>query len=193
MKNSEHFNKELNYIVDTDLRNFVIEVLDQLPDYFRHIGASTSGKYHPAYTLGDGGLVRHTKAAVGIAKELIRAELPFAEIEDNIDADVVYSALILHDGLKCGMWEDHTAFDHPMLMSNFIKDMSDKLNFEDSVYVRRICKCIESHMGKWNTNKDYDFSLPTPKTGLQQLVHLCDYLASRKNLEFKFDVDGSVD
>jgi 23S rRNA maturation-related 3'-5' exoribonuclease YhaM len=180
MLNSETFDQELNYIEDTKLRNFVSNVLNQLPDYFRHIGASTSGKYHPAYTLGEGGLVRHTKAAVGIAKELIRAELPFAEIEDSIDSDVVYSALILHDGLKCGMWEDHTAFDHPMLMAHFIKDMADKLNYEDSVYVRRICKCIESHMGKWNTNKDYGYSLPTPKTGLQQLVHLCD-------------VDGSVD
>lgn len=191
--NSETFIKELNYIKDDELRNFVSQVLDNLPDYFRHIGASTSGKYHPTYTLGEGGLVRHTKAAVGIAKELIRAELPFTNIVDDIETDVVYSSLILHDGLKCGMWEDKTAFDHPVLMSNFIKEMADKLNYNDKPFIRMICKCVETHMGKWNTNPDYNFTLPTPKTGLQQLVHLCDYLASRKNLEYKFDIEGSVD
>ena len=191
--NSEIFATELSYIVNDNLRIFISQCLDGLPDYFRYIGASTSGKYHPAYTLGEGGLVRHTKAAVGIAKELIRAELPFADILDDLDTDVVYSALLLHDGLKCGMWEDKTAFDHPMLISKYIKDKSIELNFNDDESIKLICNCVERHMGKWNTNPDYDFKLPTPKTGLQQLVHLCDYIASRKNIEYKFDIEVSVD
>jgi hypothetical protein len=190
--NSETFSTELSYIINAELRNFVANTLNDLPDYFRHIGASTSGKYHPDYTLGEGGLVRHTKAAVGIAKELIRAELPFANVFDDTDADIVYASLILHDGLKCGMWEDKTAFDHPLLVSSFIKEECVKQNYHDMSLINKICSCIESHMGKWNTNKDYDFTLPTPVTGLQQLVHLCDYLASRKNLEYKFDIEGSV-
>lgn len=195
MQNSETFTTELSYIVNDNLRIFISQCLDGLPDYFRHIGASTSGKYHPAYTLGEGGLVRHTKAAVGIAKELIRAELPFADILDDLDTDVVYSALLLHDGLKCGMWEDKTAFDHPILMSEYIKDKSIELNYLncDCYIIKSICRCVESHMGKWNTNSDYNFELPTPQTGLQQLVHLCDYIASRKNIEYKFDIEGSVD
>lgn len=32
--------------------------------------ASSSGKYHPSYALGVGGLVRHTKAAMIMAKML---------------------------------------------------------------------------------------------------------------------------
>ena len=191
--NSETFATELSYIVNDNLRNFISQCLDGLPDYFRHIGASTSGKYHPAYTLGEGGLVRHTKAAVGIAKELIRAELPFTDIIDDLDTDIVYSALLLHDGLKCGMWEDKTAFDHPILISEYIKNKANELNFEELGYIRGICRCVESHMGKWNTNPDYDFELPTPETGLQQLVHLCDYIASRKNIEYKFGIEDSVD
>ena len=192
MSNSETFNKELNYIQNNNLRNFISNVLNDLPDYFRHIGASTSGKYHPAYTLGEGGLIRHTRAAVGIAKELIRAEIPFAEIKNETETDIVYASLILHDGLKCGMWEDKTAFNHPILMSNFIEEESIKYDYTEDVALDKIRKCIESHMGKWNTNSDYDFTLPKPVSGIEQLVHLCDYLASRKNLEFKFDVEGSV-
>lgn len=191
MKNSEIFNQELAYIADTDLRNFVANVLNKLPNYFRHIGASTSGKYHPAYTLGEGGLIRHTKAAVGIAKDLIRAELPFANIVYDIDKDIVYASLILHDGLKCGMWEDKTAFDHPLLISQFIREQSKQLKF-DNGYINGICECIESHMGIWNMHADYKLELPRPITGLQQFVHLCDYIASRKNIEYKFDIEGSV-
>lgn len=192
MSNSELFNKELSYIQSTSLRNFVSNCLDDLPDYSRHIGTSTSGKYHPAYTLGEGGLVRHTKAAIGIAKELIRADLPFFGIQNSIDADVIYSSLLLHDGLKCGMWEDKTAFDHPLLIKDFVRKKSLGADIPKEV-IDRICKCIASHMGRWNTHPDYPFELPTPKTGDEQLVHLCDYLASRKNLEFRFDAEGSVD
>ena len=52
-----------------------------------------------------------------------------------------------------------------------------------------IANCIHSHMGKWNT--DYRTKreiLPKPKTVVEKFVHTCDYLASRKYLEFKFDI-----
>ena len=40
MQNSETFATELSYIVNDNLRNFIAQCLDGLPDYFRHIGAS---------------------------------------------------------------------------------------------------------------------------------------------------------
>ena len=95
MTNSENFATELSFITNDNIRDFVSFVLNDLPDYFRHIGASTSGKYHPAYTIGEGGLIRHTKAAVAIAQDLFRAD--FYNFTDT-DKDIVTSALILHDG-----------------------------------------------------------------------------------------------
>lgn len=64
------FQKELNLIKDTNLRDFIAICLDNAPDYFFEMPASSTGKYHPEYTLGEGGLVRHTKAAVAIAADL---------------------------------------------------------------------------------------------------------------------------
>lgn len=83
--------------------------------------ASTSGRFHPEFSLGEGGLVRHTKAAVRIAIELFRDSVfntfEFMEHEQ----DLIIMALILHDGLKQGWNEEgHTRFDHPFLMSNII-------------------------------------------------------------------------
>lgn len=196
MTNTENFAVELGFISNTRIRDFVSYILDNLPDYFRHIGASTSGKYHPAYTIGEGGLIRHTKAAVAIAQDLFRAD--FYNFTDN-DKDVVTAALILHDGLKCGMWEDHTAFDHPLLMSDFILkkygEFVEKNNMNNIILdlhfgtkVMAIADAVSSHMGKWNTSKYSDAVLPTPETDIQKCVHLCDYLASRKHLIFDFEV-----
>ena len=197
-KNTETFARELGYIKNDRVRDFVSFVLDDLPDYFRHIGASTSGKYHPAYTIGEGGLIRHTKAAVAIAQDLFKAD--FYNFTDS-DKDVVTSALILHDGLKCGMWEEHTAFNHPLLMSDFIlkkygefiekhhiNTITNALDLSFGVSILTISDAVASHMGKWNTSTYSDEVLPIPETNIQKCVHLCDYLASRKHLIFDFDI-----
>lgn len=92
MTNSENFTRELSFIKDSKIKDFTAFVLDDLPDYFRHIGASTSGKYHPSYTIGEGGLIRHTKAAVAVAQDLFRAD--FYNFNDD-NKDIVTSALIL--------------------------------------------------------------------------------------------------
>ena len=97
------------------------------------------------------------------------------------------------------MWEDHTAFDHPLLMSDFILkkygEFVEKNNMNNIILdlhfgtkVMAIADSVSSHMGKWNTSKYSDAVLPTPETDIQKCVHLCDYLASRKHLIFDFDV-----
>lgn len=53
-----------------------------------------------------------------------------------------------------------------------------------------IAHSIESHMGQWNTSnkvKDKGIILPKPNDKYQEIVHLADYLASRKPLEMEFD------
>ena len=45
---------------------------------------------------------------------------------------------MLHDGLKCGMWEDKTAFNHPLLISDFIKDISVKQNYQNKKMIDEI-------------------------------------------------------
>ena len=72
MDRLEIFKTELNYIKNPKIKEFTEKVLLEVPDYFFQIGASSTGKYHPSYTLGEGGLVNHTKAAVRIVIELFK-------------------------------------------------------------------------------------------------------------------------
>ena len=193
MKKSDIFNTELNYILDDRIRESTIFLLNNLPDYFFTMPASTSGRFHPDFSLGLGGLVRHTKAAVRIAIELFRDNV-FNTFEfKEHKQDLIIMALILHDGLKQGWNEEgHTKFDHPLLVSKFILDNCCNLSMshEDIITVVRL---INSHMGPWNKDKDGHEVLPLPVLYDEKFVHACDYLASRNFLNITFVNNEIVD
>lgn len=172
------FKKELLCIHDKQVRRFTEKMIERFPSYFFKIPASSTGKYHPLYALGEGGLVRHTKAAVRIAIELFRMEdydfKPYLK-------DLIISSLILHDGFKNGLKNSgFTVTEHPLVCSEFIRGHSD---FEDRDIVRHL---IETHMGQWTKDNTGKEILRKPQSEAQKFIHLCDYLASRRCLEVKF-------
>ena len=182
MNKLKYFTKEISYIKDESKRRDIEYLINLLPDYFFLIPASSSGKYHPKFAGTISGLVKHTKAAVRIAYDLFETVNNFS---DN-DKDLIIMALIMHDGLKKGVIEEeYTRFDHPLLVSKLIMENASNLemNIDD---VRKMCMLIESHMGKWNTNKYSKVELPVPTSEIQRYVHRCDYLASRSYLNIKF-------
>lgn len=210
MRVSDYFKKEISYIQNDTLRQIVIETLDNSPECIVHIAASSSGKYHPAYSLGEGGLMRHIKAAVGIAHSMVETEIFKNMIYDTavmkwedvkeFYADVAYAALILHDCCKPDNTPKHnTRFDHPLIGANLFKDTARKhISSGNMEYMKMVVPmvhgCITSHMGEWCTaTYAKGVVLPKPKKGIEHFVHLCDYLASRKFLIFDFDVYNDVE
>ena len=171
-------NEHLRYAV---LRYFV----DTVPKYFWHVQASSTGKYHPQYALGEEGLLRHTCAAVRIAAAIINLD-QYSGIFDDVDKDNIIVALMLHDTFKHGeesLWGKYNPYsihEHPLLAAEKVQIYLD----DEHKFV--IANCIASHMGEWTTSNRSSYVLPKPKTLEEQMVHLCDYLASRKYLEFKF-------
>ena len=187
MNKIAYFEKEYEYIKDENKVKDIKYLVNKLPDYFFEIPASSTGKYHPSYTTTKHGLVKHTKAAVRIAHELLENEAIGFKFSDE-EKDLIIMALIIHDGIKSGNpKEQHTRFDHPLLVSKFIMEQKDKLSL-DTDNLRKLCSIIESHMGPWN--RDYKTKkevLPKPKNEIERFVHMCDYLASRKFLEVPFN------
>lgn len=113
--------------------------------------------------------------------------------------DVAYAALILHDCMKPDDTPKHgTRFDHPLLAATLFKNTAAKyVTNENMDYMKAIIplvhSCIASHMGEWNTAPyAKGVVLPKPKLGIEEFVHMCDYLASRKFLLFDFDVYDKV-
>ena len=180
------FNNELELIKNDRLRRSCEVLLNELPDYFYEIPASSTGKYHPKFALGEGGLVRHTKVAVRIAYEIIKTQ-SIGNVFTDDEKDLILISLMLHDGLKEGFpKEKYTKFDHPILAANFVKDKAN-LTELTSEEVKLISTNISSHMGEWNTSDYSDITLPLPKNKYQKMVHMCDLLASRKFINVEFD------
>ena len=183
MNKIRYFEKEISYIKDKDRQEDIKKLINLLPDYFFKIPASSTGKYHPKFASTEHGLVKHTKAAVRIAYDMFET---VNNISDD-DKDLIIMALIMHDGLKKGNpEEEYTRFDHPLLVSKLIMEHASELDM-DAYDVRKMCMMIESHMGKWNTNKYSKVVLPIPNDKYERFVHMCDYLASRSYLNVKFE------
>lgn len=178
------FETEINYIKNKEYRENARKLLNLLPDYFFKVAASSTGKYHPAFASGEGGLIRHTKVAVRIAHEVLESMI--GDIFSSREKDLIILALLLHDGLKHGKSEEeYTRFDHPLLASNFVLENKDKTSFSDED-IEFLMELISSHMGPFNTNRYSDVVLPKPQNKYQKFVHMCDLLASRKFLDVKF-------
>ena len=101
-------------------------------------------------------------------------------------------ALLLHDGVKCGVpKEKYTRFDHPIMMAEMIMDSEDSMELEMEE-IEFVCDAIKTHMGPWTTDYDGVEVLEKPKTKYQNFVHMCDFLASRKFLEVPFDENNNI-
>ena len=191
MDRLEMFIEELEYIKDESYKKSLLNIINMLPEYFFHEAASSSGKYHPEYALGEGGLLRHSKAAMRIGYELL-VNPSIGDKYTNREKDLMLMSLLVHDGLKRGInAERHTRFDHPILMADFIVNNYKEIGLdkEDAKFMGDV---IKTHMGPWTTDYNGNEILEKPKTKYQSFVHMCDYLASRKCLQVPFDKNSKI-
>ena len=189
------FANELYDITEPNLSEFAKSLLIEADDYFYKIAASTSGKYHPQFDLGDGGLVRHTRCVAFFAKSLAES-LNLSSHEKNL----LIVAAIAHDIKKLGNGgSKHTVNDHPQIAAEFVREISDKYANLISIEDREIIAgCVKSHMGKWSTQ----YGMPMPETELEKALQAADYIASRKEIldfnfrpteDVEFDADAQIE
>ena len=191
MNKKEVFKQELEYIKNERIRKSAENLLELVPDYFFKVPASSTGKYHPSFSGGDGGLLRHTKVAVRIGKEVLSLEYT-NDLFTNDEKDLLLLSIMFHDTQKLGNPEErYTRFDHPLLAASFIKNNQDKTQLTDKE-IELITKVISSHMGQWNKSNYSNIELPKPSDKYEFFVHMCDYLSSKKFLDVKFDENNNV-
>lgn len=182
------FEFELGLIQNEKIKEYAIAAINILPEYFFHIPASSTGKYHPKYALGEGGLVRHVKACARFADECFR--LDWYNVLTRDEKDLVIVSMLLHDGWKSGTSDkksQYTADDHPLIAARELRDSQELKGIISEEYEKIIQENILTHMGQWrffrNTNEAF---APKPATNSQKLVHFVDYVCSRKMFEVEF-------
>ena len=191
MNKEEMFLDELELISDEELSESLLKLIEMLPEYWFNEPASSTGKYHPEYALGNGGLLRHSKAAMRIGYELL-SDPAIGDKYTSREKDLMLMSLLVHDGLKLGIpQEKYTRFDHPILMGKFIMDNYKEIGIkkEDAEFMDNV---IKTHMGPWTTDYNGNEVLEKPKNKYQNFVHMCDFLASRKCILVPFDENNNI-
>lgn len=186
---TKYFMEYLDYpitLVNCKILELVSEYFDKIPDYFYRIPASSTGKYHPRFDNGDGGLVRHTQMVCDVMRDLQR--LNDYKCLGHFDMMI---ACILHDTFKNGYTdngytvESHANIAADEFYSTYIKHkyQNEELSeishgvlydYTGELYkrVNNICNMIRTHGGQWSQIQ--------PSSDSEKLVHLADYIASRK-------------
>lgn len=170
---------ELNQIVDKKIRDFTEHVLQQAPKYFWTVPSSSSGKYHPEQSNGEGGLVRHTKAVIYFAVKLCDV---YSVV--GIEKDCIISACILHDIVKYGEEkQSHTTKNHDYEGAMFVKRLGDDFGLDQNI-LSTIAGCVAWHMGKWTdmTGRKKTQAFPDEYTKPQMITHLADVISAQRNV-----------
>lgn len=192
MENKKELLKEyFDSVQDENVKKFMEQCIETIPEYWYTVPASSTGKYHPNYALGNGGLMRHTIALLRFFDRLVRNTMygsPFT----NREMDLLRVACLMHDSRKSGSDEEfavnkYTKFDHPILAANVVRSIETEYITDEEKEM--IANAIESHMGQWNvdTYGKSKVELPLPTNKYQKIVHLVDYLAAQKGVEVQFD------
>ena len=168
--------KIVEIIKNKEVKDFVLDFLDKkVPDYFARVAASATGKYHPDYALGYGGLIRHSLAVTAVAASIVNLEyLQF----NRMDKDLIIAACILHDSFKQGLTESgNTIRTHPNVAAREIAKHGKETGHEHIANI--IAALVLAHMGEWGNQK--------PGNKGQFIVHLADFIASRKFIDIDWN------
>ena len=171
----------LDDLVDTiphaSLRKLTARALQEAPSSFWSAPASTSGKYHPADSLGIGGLLRHTRKVYHLTAALMAME---GTSRESIVYSVCLAAALLHDTHKVTLDSPHSHFDHPLRAARAVRTLLPEYPDIPHEAGEMLLHSISAHMGRWTTSKhEPDIVLPLPKSFAAKLVHTADFLASR--------------
>lgn len=168
---------EISDIKDEKLRVFAESLVAEAPDYFFTCPASSTGKYHPTLSLGEGGLVRHTRLVVWFAEQIATAMML-----DDYSKDLLVVSAIAHDIQKHGDGNTkYTVKEHPKLAAEFVEKTWTEMAKEDRIAKKTLFTIegiVSSHMGQWG-EKD---GMPLPETNMELILHTADYLAARKEI-----------
>lgn len=177
IRRNDYFRTEINLIHNGQYRDFVVWFLEtRCPLWFFESPASSSGKYHPDYVQGRGGLVRHCKAVAQMASELCRNPIFGNDPEDENFHDLVIIAAMLHDCCKYGNTNDYKQWaygKHEVNGAELVKN--SWIEFFGVPCPDEIYNAIYCHMGTWARSAKRQ-----PETPGEKIVALADYTTSRK-------------
>lgn len=168
-----------------EMRLYCSDMIQQIPDYIFDMPSSTSGKYHNATQCQPHGQIYHIIMFAEILNYLLALKCNQEKFKSARQRDAMRCVPIFHDAIKCG-WEggSWTVHEHPMLAGTWVREAQIEHEI-DTGAKEAIARMCERHSGEWTISKKSQVILPEPETEMERMIHMCDILSSRNNIDMQ--------
>ena len=161
------------------------DMIENIPDYIFTMPSSTSGKFHNATQCQPHGQIYHIIMFGAIMNYRLALKCNKEKFNNPIIRDAMRCVPIFHDAVKCG-WNGSkfTVHDHPMLAGAWVRETKVEHDIDNEIK-EMIARMCERHSGEWTSSKRSKVVLPEPETEMEILVHECDILSSRADIDMQ--------
>lgn len=179
------FKELLDQFETEEMRLYCEDMIEHIPDYIFTMPSSTSGKFHNATQCKPHGQIYHIIMFGAIMNYRLALKCNKAKFNNPIHRDAMRCVPIFHDAVKCG-WNGSafTVHDHPMLAGAWVRETKVEHDIDDRIK-EMIARMCERHSGEWTSSKRSKVVLPEPETEMEILVHECDILSSRSDIDMQ--------
>ena len=179
------FKELLDKFETEEIRLYCEDMIENIPDYIFTMPSSTSGKFHNATQCLPHGQIYHIIMFGAIMNYRLDLKCNKEKYNNPAHRDAMRCVPIFHDAVKCG-WNGSTftVHDHPMLAGAWVREtkVEHDIDTEIKEMIARMC---ERHSGEWTSSKRSRVVLPEPETEMEILVHECDILSSRSDIDMQ--------
>lgn len=185
MEKKAVFKELLDKFETEEMRLYCEDMIENIPDYFFTMPSSTSGRFHNATQCQPHGQVYHAIMFGAIMNYRLALKCNQEKFKSPIQRDAMRCVSIFHDAIKCG-WNgsQFTVHEHPMLAGAWVRETHVEHDIDDKIK-ERIARMCERHSGEWTSNKRSTVVLPEPENEMEILVHECDILSSRPDIDMQ--------
>lgn len=166
-----------------EMRLYCQDMIKTIPDYIFDMPSSTSGKYHNATQCLPHGQIYHIIMFAEVLNYLLALKCNQEKFKSAQQRDAMRCVPIFHDALKCGTdggkWTVH---EHPMLAGTWVRESKVEYDIDEKAK-EAIARMCERHSGEWTTSKKSKIILPEPENEMERMIHMCDILSSRNNID----------
>ena len=185
MEKKAVFKELLDKFETEEMRLYCEDMIEQIPDYIFTMPSSTSGKFHNATQCQPHGQIYHIIMFGAIMNYRLALKCNQEKFKSPTQRDAMRCVPIFHDAIKCG-WNgsQYTVHEHPMLAGAWVRETHVEHDIDEKIK-ERIARMCERHSGEWTSNKRSAVVLPEPENDMEILVHECDILSSRSDIDMQ--------
>lgn len=179
------FKELLDQFETEEMRFYCEDMIEHIPDYIFTMPSSTSGKFHNATQCKPHGQIYHIIMFGAIMNYRLALKCNKEKFNNPFHRDAMRCVPIFHDAIKCG-WNGSTfsVHDHPMLAGAWVRETKVEHDIDNEIK-EMIARMCERHSGEYTSSKRSKIVLPEPETEMEILVHECDILSSRSDIDMQ--------